>query len=211
MERSEVGGGSGGPLGRHSAGSVSTGGEVAEVELGAATLPGWKASDTARFWAKVDRSGGPDACWLWRAGLNPDGYGDFGLLRRAIRAHQVVKGRAPKGLEIDHLCRVRHCVNPAHLAFVTHAENVARGGWAMKTHCPKGHAYDVANTTTYRGKRYCNACHKQRASDNKLNPEWQERRRAYLADPERKAVHAARERERRKLKSYQRALVPRGS
>ncbi len=100
----------------------------------------WKAHGTTddpkptreeRFWAKVDRSG-PGGCWLWTASTR-EGYGYFGLGRRdegMVDAHrfayELLVGPIPAGLEIDHLCRVRRCVNPPHLEAVTSAENKRR-------------------------------------------------------------------------------------
>src|SRR6266496_2265386 len=88
-----------------------------------------------RFWAKVDRSGGSRACWLWTGKTGRDGYGRIGLGGRGalvrVRAHrfayELLIGPIPDGLQIDHLCRVRHCVNPAHLEPVTQRENILRG------------------------------------------------------------------------------------
>jgi len=81
-----------------------------------------------RFWPKVDRGG---ACWLWTGALYVNGYGAFrGPDGRTIRAHRFayerVVGPIPEGLDLDHLCRVRACVNPAHLEPVTRAENLRR-------------------------------------------------------------------------------------
>lgn len=64
-------------------------------------------------------------------------------------------------LQLDHRCRVRHCVNPEHLRIVTGAENV-RHARAQITHCPHGHAYDQTNTLTHGGRRHCRACRKRR-------------------------------------------------
>lgn len=122
-----------------------------------------------RFWDKADRSAGPDGCWLWTAALSHNGYGRFGNgdmigTRQAHRiAYELVIGPIPAGLVIDHLCRNRRCVNPAHMEPVTTAENLRRGvGLAVenarKTHCPRGHAYDEANTYVNDNKRYCRAC-----------------------------------------------------
>lgn len=103
----------------------------------------------ARFWAKVQ----PDAsgCWLWTAALNSRGYPCFGIRGRSHLAHRVayqaLVGTIPAGLEMDHLCRVPRCVNPAHLEAVTREENVRREMVAiLPTHCPRGHAYTAENT-----------------------------------------------------------------
>jgi len=69
-------------------------------------------------------------CWCWTGHLDPGGYGVFWVAGRHCGAHRVAyelfRGSIPEGLEIDHLCRVRHCVSPWHLELVTHAENVRR-------------------------------------------------------------------------------------
>lgn len=82
-----------------------------------------------RFWPKVDRSGGPDACWPWLGRRDKLGYGGIHLggYGKAHRiAYRSVHGEIPPGLEIDHLCRNPSCVNPAHLEAVTHRENLRR-------------------------------------------------------------------------------------
>jgi hypothetical protein len=70
-------------------------------------------------------------CWLWSRHLNTDGYGQKGDRRVMRHAHIVywerANGPVPDGLELDHLCRQRSCVNPAHLEPVTHLENIRRG------------------------------------------------------------------------------------
>lgn len=83
-----------------------------------------------RFWARVERS---DSCWLWTGSTTKAGYGMFGAGRRGmgnLYAHRYsyewAKGPIPAGLHIDHLCRVRNCVNPAHLEAVTQGENNRR-------------------------------------------------------------------------------------
>ena len=123
----------------------------------------WGATLTERFWDKVRVT---DSCWEW-TGARVAGYGEFWLDGRVQRAHRVayeaLVGPIPDGLQIDHLCRVRSCVNPAHLEPVTLAENVRRGNGGLhnrvKTHCPHGHAYDEMNTyITKRGHRGCRRC-----------------------------------------------------
>lgn len=105
-------------------------------------------------------------CWLWL--LKPDdcGYGRFQLKRRSVHAHrvayQVLVGDIPAGLEIDHLCRVRSCVNPDHMELVTPLENKLRAIPHNRTvtHCKHGHALSGANLymSPGSGKRACRAC-----------------------------------------------------
>lgn len=84
-------------------------------------------SDEDRFWKRVNKT---DTCWLWTGGQIGKGYGVFRLNGGGKLAHRVayqfVKGEIPEGLEIDHLCKVRHCVNPSHLEAVTRLENMLR-------------------------------------------------------------------------------------
>lgn len=86
------------------------------------------ASDMERFWAKFVVSG--SGCWLWTVSKASGGYGKFaarGVNWKAHRyAYQHLVGPVPDGLDLDHLCRVRHCVNPMHLEPVTRSENLRR-------------------------------------------------------------------------------------
>ncbi len=82
-----------------------------------------------RFWAKVDATGGPEACWPWRAGRHKQGYGRFtppgGPLSLAHRvACELAHGPAPTGIDALHACDNPPCCNPAHLRWATHAENM---------------------------------------------------------------------------------------
>lgn len=83
-----------------------------------------------RFWSYVDRSKTEDGCWLWNGHRESNGYGRFRHDGRRSGAHRFAYeaevGPIPDGLTIDHLCRVRHCVNPAHLEAVTSRENTRR-------------------------------------------------------------------------------------
>lgn len=118
-----------------------------------------------RFWMKVNKT---ETCWLWTGGRKTNGYGAFwvapGKLRTAHRvAWELTTGNVPDGVELDHLCRVRHCVNPEHLQPVIHQENVLRGMGptalhAKKTHCPKGHEYAGRNLIERGHGRECRAC-----------------------------------------------------
>jgi hypothetical protein len=95
----------------------------------------------------------PDGCWGWMAARKDNGYGSFGTARQTWYAHRFayewLVGPIPEGLEIDHLCRVRECVNPAHLEAVTHRENIRRGesgsNYSSRTHCKYGHPFDGEN------------------------------------------------------------------
>jgi hypothetical protein len=113
-----------------------------------------------RFWSKVDKT---DSCWLWRGAVQSRGYGHLQIYGNSVLAHRhswaLVNGAIPRGAVIDHRCRVRQCVNPAHMELVTPRENTMRGIGptalnARKTHCPKGHPYTRFN----KGKRYCRKC-----------------------------------------------------
>lgn len=112
-------------------------------------------------------------CWLWTGALNRGGYGlvSFDSKRRMAHrvAYELVKGPIPKGLVLDHLCRVRNCVNPDHLEPVTNRENVLRGIGlsaiaARRNQCEKGHAYVAGswrwklNRRTGRQYRSCRIC-----------------------------------------------------
>jgi len=110
-------------------------------------------------------------CWLWTASLDSGGYAQVWTgthLRRGHREmYRLLHGSIPPGVS-DHLCRVRHCINPDHLEFITNRENILRGtGFsavhAAKTHCPRGHEYDEENTFMYKTQRRCREC--KRISD----------------------------------------------
>lgn len=99
-----------------------------------------------RFWAKVTKT---KKCWLVKA--SSGGYGKFNVGAKTYLAHrfayQLLKGDIPKGLTLDHLCRIRNCVNPEHLEPVTQQTNTLRGVGitarnAKKTTCHRGHPFD---------------------------------------------------------------------
>ncbi len=124
-----------------------------------------------RFFSKVQKT---DTCWLWIGGKNTGGYGSFTIGRKRFSAHrwyyELVKAPIEKGLELDHLCRVRECVNPEHLELVTRTENTNRGigpklaaeRQLSKTHCPRGHEYTEGNTSYYKKNRRCLTCHRNK-------------------------------------------------
>jgi hypothetical protein len=112
--------------------------------------------------SRVDIDG--NDCWRW-TGSPSRGYGRIKVNQRAIQAHRWVYeqlvGPIPQGLELDHLCRVRHCVNPDHLEPVTRKVNLARGQSRFsrrgQTHCKWGHSLEDAYIGG-RGQRNCKPC-----------------------------------------------------
>ena len=114
-------------------------------------------------------------CWLWLTTLDRDGYGKINYRKRTLRAHRFIyerlRGPIPSNLELDHMCRVRCCVNPDHLEPVAGRENLRRGNSpssaaARQTHCIHGHEFNFENTrigNNYKGSfRQCRACETQR-------------------------------------------------
>lgn len=126
-------------------------------------------------------------CWEWIAHRNPvSGYGMFHWKGLPAYAHRIMfawlVGPIPKGNgidQIDHLCRNRACVNPAHLELVSPRINCIRGVSpaainARKTHCPKGHKYEHAGD----GDRHCKACNNERQRVRRAtDPDWAARTR----------------------------------
>ncbi len=149
---------------------------------------GLNQSVIERFWRKVNKKSGifgesnsyPTECWVWTAGLNNNGYSQFwdNVKKQMIVGHrfiyEYINGLVTNDLDLDHLCRVRHCVNPDHLEKVTHKENVLRGkGFtainARKIFCINGHEF--TNENTYLGKsnpgRNCRQCIRDKRGQKK--------------------------------------------
>ncbi|MFF0736871.1 HNH endonuclease signature motif containing protein [Streptomyces chartreusis] len=143
----------------------------------------WQASEVPapvleRFWSKVAEQ--ENGCLTWQAQLSVGGYGVFCVRKpKKMYAHrfayELLVGPIPDGLELDHLCRNRSCLNVCHLEPVTHAEN--RGRTPPKRHCPNGHEYTQENIRTWVKRdgvvsRACRECQHQRARA------WRQRKRA---------------------------------
>lgn len=158
------------------------------ITRGYLEMPDKYTSSPGRFWSRVDTSGGP--CWQWLGKLC-NGYGRIRHLGSPDYAHRMSyrlhKGDIPAGLEIDHICRNRGCVNPDHLEAVPHRVNALRGeGYYAKQAqraeltlppvrvrklprdvCKRGHSLSTesGNLYTYRNKygagRACRACQRE--------------------------------------------------
>jgi hypothetical protein len=124
-----------------------------------------------RFWTRVTpkRFG----CWIWEGGKDSNGYSFISWEGRNIRGHQLayqqLVGPVPEGLQLDHLCERKACVNPNHLEPVTQIVNILRsatsvpGMNARKSHCKYGHPFSQENTyRTSRGHRQCRSCRRAR-------------------------------------------------
>ena len=126
-----------------------------------------------RFWDKVNKT---DSCWLWMGKID-DGYGRFFIGGKYYLVHRmayvVLKEKLQENTQIDHLCKVRNCINPDHLEEVTSKENTRRGlSGKFNTDpnkCPNGHDYDVLLKGKAEGAVYlvCSKCRYLNAKNRK--------------------------------------------
>jgi len=122
-----------------------------------------------RFMGRVkvnDKTG----CWEWQGALTVQGYGQFQYDHKIRYAHraawELMRGPIPENYQVDHLCRVRHCVNPEHLEPVTALVNVRRKPEFALNTCKRGHPWNEEHTgyRIIKGKqwRFCKTCHRER-------------------------------------------------
>lgn len=140
------------------------------------------------FESRMDRNGPAigdlGQCWLWRGRVGRNGYGRFAVGGREVAAHRVsyclYRAIPNPRLTLDHLCRMRACVNPAHLEEVSSRVNLFRGEnlaarRRRQTHCFRGHALDGENLHWSKaGHRGCRACKSQ--NNRRHRREWRLRR-----------------------------------
>lgn len=120
-----------------------------------------------RFWAKVDKSEGPDGCWLWMGGRNAKGYGKIGVydgsgVMSEAYAHRTCwvlhNGPVPAGRIVRHTCDNPPCVNPDHLETGTYTDNnndsVRRGRWNSGARGTRGEGHHKAVLTRASVERF---------------------------------------------------------
>jgi len=144
--------------------------------------------------------GKPEECWV-SENKTRRGYWTVRRNGRIVLAHramyELIKGEIPSGLQLDHLCRNRACINPSHLEPVTCRVNLLRGKThaaanALKTHCKHGHPFDSENTVIVSDGRSCRECGRIRARNYarmkaQRNGVWPSTVRRRLANPQ--ALH----------------------
>lgn len=116
-------------------------------------------------------------CWLWEGATTVQGYGVMWDGEKNSTAHRIAllafNGPFNEKFTVDHLCRVRGCVNPDHLEAVPHATNLLRGNTfnaaqVGRTHCPRGHEYTDINTNRWGGMRRCRSCDREKHREKRL-------------------------------------------
>jgi len=120
-------------------------------------------SPEQRFWARVEKT---DGCWLWTGGLNKSGYAGLKVDGKTVLAHRWIYeaqvGAIPEGMTIDHMCGVKHCVNPAHLRPLSLGDN-GRAHWREQRGLCKNNLHPTSDENTVwtpSGRRYCRPCRK---------------------------------------------------
>lgn len=125
-----------------------------------------RAHTAESIMARIDTTGGSEACWVWNGKVTKDGYGQAKFQGHSVYAHRLVYELVIGPIEtetLDHLCRNRLCANPRHLEPVSNRENILRGYGpaainARMSYCRKGHVFDLANTYWHKTRRICKLC-----------------------------------------------------
>jgi hypothetical protein len=130
-----------------------------------------------RFWDKVDKT---DGCWLWKEHVSPTGYCNFRVGKTKEYSHRFAweisnNAKIPKDMTVDHLCKIRHCVNPNHLEIVSRGENALRGDGPCaknlrKKLCKRGHELTSYVRDDNKKYRACRVCCKLKM--RRLREEW---------------------------------------
>lgn len=151
-------------------------------------------SDLERFNRSIVKT--EAGCWEWQLALSVDGYGRFTIgsytdgSRKQVRAHrwsyEQLRGEIPAGLHIDHLCRNRRCVNPAHLEPVTSLENTQRGFQKTKPYCKHGHLLSGDNLYITPGttRRKCRICMRRQGKERAQRTNYLDYKKHYYRNRE---------------------------
>lgn len=119
-------------------------------------------------------------CWLWTGATNSQGYGQIrvdGVCHTASRvSFECFNGQLAPGMEPDHICRVRSCINPGHMEAVTHAENRGR---ALKEFCRNGHDLRITRIILPAGSG-CKVCRYEATKRWRKNGHWDNRNKKYV-------------------------------
>jgi hypothetical protein len=125
------------------------------------------------FWERVEKT---ETCWIWTGSMNGNGYGKIHINKKKVYAHRLSHelfiGKILEGLQVDHLCFVKNCVNPDHLEAVTpYVNNMRSKSQAAlnlrKTHCLNGHLLEGYNLMpNKKNTRQCRSCHNDRRRKN---------------------------------------------
>lgn len=132
------------------------------------------------FESKINKT---ETCWFWTGAVQSKGYGNYKSKLAHRVSYEKYVGKIPEGLTLDHLCRNKLCVNPAHLEPVTQYENNMRGESPTaknkkKTHCSSGHELSEENIRVVKRvdgmRRHCKICeraHKKQARNKRHAPQ----------------------------------------
>ena len=137
--------------------------------MGGPRIPANEDLMPQRLWFNIEPGRSDDECWLWLGSKSTDGYGQLRIDGASRNAHCVAYelevGAIPEGMELDHTCRARACINPRHLEPVTHQVNMERSPFgAAKTRCKNGHPLtgpEASVRTDSKGHRFCRACKRE--------------------------------------------------